>query len=54
MAMTVGRLEEYRTYNNQFCKRLFDYLSIVFSFQVRIFFPLHILISPFHINTFVT
>lgn len=33
MAATMERLEEYRTHNNQFCKRLFDYLSIMFTAQ---------------------
>ncbi|KAI6119811.1 exocyst complex component Sec3-domain-containing protein [Pisolithus croceorrhizus] len=29
MAATMERLDEYRTYNTQFCKRLLDYLSIM-------------------------
>jgi exocyst complex component 1 len=35
MAATMERLEEYRTYNAQFCKRLYDYLSVMFTTQVR-------------------
>ena len=34
MAATMERLEEYRTYNTQFCKRLHDFLSIMFTAQV--------------------
>ncbi len=34
MAATMERLEEYRTYNTQFCKRLYDFLSIMFTAQV--------------------
>ncbi|RPD57026.1 hypothetical protein L227DRAFT_578216 [Lentinus tigrinus ALCF2SS1-6] len=33
MAATMERLEEYRKYNAQFCKRVYDYLSIVFTAQ---------------------
>ena len=33
MAATMERLEEYRQYNNQFCKRLMDFLSIIFTAQ---------------------
>ncbi|KAI0271421.1 exocyst complex component Sec3-domain-containing protein [Gloeopeniophorella convolvens] len=33
MAATMERLEEYRTHNAQFCKRLYDYLSIMFTAQ---------------------
>ncbi|KAG6885399.1 hypothetical protein C0993_002132 [Termitomyces sp. T159_Od127] len=33
MAATMERLQEYRTYNAQFCKRLFDFLSIMFTAQ---------------------
>lgn len=33
MAATMERLDEYRGYNAQFCKRILDYLSIVFSAQ---------------------
>ncbi|KAF9229108.1 hypothetical protein BS17DRAFT_771038 [Gyrodon lividus] len=29
MAATMERLDEYKTYNAQFCKRIFDYLSIM-------------------------
>lgn len=35
MAATMERLEEYRTHNIQFCKRLYDYLCIMFTTQVR-------------------
>jgi hypothetical protein len=34
MAATMERLDEYRTYNAQFCKRIFDYLSIMIIAQV--------------------
>jgi len=34
MAAGMERLSEYRTYNSQFCKRIFDYLSIMFTAQV--------------------
>lgn len=34
MAATMERLDEYRTHNAQFCKRLNDYLSIMFTAQV--------------------
>ena len=34
MAAGMERLSEYRTYNSQFCKRVFDYLSIMFTAQV--------------------
>jgi hypothetical protein len=30
----MERLQEYRTHNSQFCKRLFDFLSIMFVAQV--------------------
>ncbi|KAF8578441.1 hypothetical protein K439DRAFT_1638802 [Ramaria rubella] len=33
MAATMERLEEYRTHNSQFCKRLHDFLQIMFSVQ---------------------
>jgi exocyst complex component 1 len=36
MAATMERLQEYRTHNAQFCKRIFDYLSLRFTVQVRI------------------
>jgi exocyst complex component 1 len=39
MAATMERLEEYRTYNAQFCKRLYDYLCIMFTAQVRPYSP---------------
>ncbi|KAF8913023.1 exocyst complex component Sec3-domain-containing protein [Gymnopilus junonius] len=35
MAATMERLQEYRTYNSQFCKRLFDFLSIMFIAQSK-------------------
>jgi hypothetical protein len=35
MAAGMERLSEYRTYNSQFCKRVLDYLSIVFTAQVH-------------------
>jgi hypothetical protein len=35
MAATMERLEEYRTHNAQFCKRLYEYSSIMFTAQVR-------------------
>ena len=34
MAATMERLEEYRLHNTQFCKRLYDYLCIMFTTQV--------------------
>jgi len=37
MAATMERLDEYRTHNAQFCKRVFDYLSIVCAAQVNYF-----------------
>ncbi|KAL4069753.1 exocyst complex component Sec3-domain-containing protein [Scleroderma yunnanense] len=36
MAATMERLDEYRTYNSQFCKRIFDYLSIMIVAQSKI------------------
>ncbi|KAG6887860.1 hypothetical protein C0995_012111 [Termitomyces sp. Mi166 len=33
MAATMERLQEYRTHNAQFCKRMFDFLSIMFTAQ---------------------
>ena len=36
MAATMERLSEYKTYNGQFCKRLFDFLSIMFTAQSRL------------------
>ncbi|PSR88832.1 hypothetical protein PHLCEN_2v4981 [Hermanssonia centrifuga] len=35
MAATMERLEEYRTYNSQFCKRLYDFLSIMCTAQSK-------------------
>ncbi|KZT30718.1 hypothetical protein NEOLEDRAFT_1126325 [Neolentinus lepideus HHB14362 ss-1] len=35
MAATMERLDEYRTHNGQFCKRIFDYLSIMFIAQSK-------------------
>lgn len=35
MAATMERLQEYRTYNSQFCKRVFDFLSIMIVAQVN-------------------
>ncbi|KDQ63382.1 hypothetical protein JAAARDRAFT_53605 [Jaapia argillacea MUCL 33604] len=35
MAATMERLNEYRTHNAQFCKRLLDYLTIMFTAQSR-------------------
>ncbi|KIJ46415.1 hypothetical protein M422DRAFT_140811, partial [Sphaerobolus stellatus SS14] len=34
IAASMERLEEYKTHNNQFCKRLHDYLQIMFGVQV--------------------
>jgi hypothetical protein len=36
MAATMERLDEYRTYNAQFCKRIFDYLSIMIIAQSKL------------------
>ncbi|KIK07465.1 hypothetical protein K443DRAFT_673379 [Laccaria amethystina LaAM-08-1] len=36
MAATMERLQEYRTHNSQFCKRLFDFLSIMFTAQGKL------------------
>lgn len=36
MAATMERLEEYRTYNSQFCKRILDFLTIMFTAQSNI------------------
>ncbi|KAF8807747.1 exocyst complex component, sec3 subunit [Phlegmacium glaucopus] len=36
MAATMERLQEYRTHNSQFCKRMFDFLSIVFVAQSKL------------------
>lgn len=35
MAATMERLDEYRTHNAQFCKRIYDYLSIMSVAQVN-------------------
>ncbi|KDR85366.1 hypothetical protein GALMADRAFT_234191 [Galerina marginata CBS 339.88] len=35
MAATMERLQEYRTYNSQFCKRMFDFLTIMFTAQSK-------------------
>lgn len=35
MAATMERLEEYRTYNTQFCKRLHDFLKIMCTAQAE-------------------
>lgn len=34
MAATMERLQEYRTHNSQFCKRIHDFLTIMFTAQV--------------------
>ncbi|KAF8898913.1 exocyst complex component Sec3-domain-containing protein [Infundibulicybe gibba] len=36
MAATMERLQEYRTHNAQFCKRIHDFLSIMFTAQSKI------------------
>ncbi|KAH8099365.1 exocyst complex component Sec3-domain-containing protein [Cristinia sonorae] len=36
MAATMERLDEYRTHNTQFCKRMFDFLSIMFTAQSKL------------------
>jgi len=35
MAATMERLQEYRTHNSQFCKRIHDFLTIMFTAQVN-------------------
>ncbi|KAJ3532638.1 hypothetical protein NM688_g7392 [Phlebia brevispora] len=35
MAATMERLEEYKTYNTQFCKRLYDFLSVMCTAQAK-------------------
>ncbi|KAJ3771437.1 exocyst complex component Sec3-domain-containing protein [Lentinula raphanica] len=35
MAATMERLQEYKTHNAQFCKRIFDYLTIMFTVQSK-------------------
>lgn len=34
MAASIERLNEYKTHNSQFCKKVFDFLNIEFKFQV--------------------
>ncbi|KAF9015545.1 exocyst complex component, sec3 subunit [Cyathus striatus] len=36
MAATMERLQEYRTHNSQFCKRMFDFLTIMFTAQSKL------------------
>ncbi|GBE77755.1 hypothetical protein SCP_0106370 [Sparassis crispa] len=36
MAATMERLDEYRTHNGQFCKRVLDYLTIMFTAQEKL------------------
>ncbi|KAF5375148.1 hypothetical protein D9758_000450 [Tetrapyrgos nigripes] len=36
MAATMERLQEYKTHNSQFCKRIFDFLSIMFTAQSKL------------------
>ncbi|KAF9270059.1 hypothetical protein L218DRAFT_888394 [Marasmius fiardii PR-910] len=36
MAATMERLPEYRTHNSQFCKRILDFLSIMFTAQSKL------------------
>lgn len=36
MAATMERLEEYRTHNSQFCKRMLDFLTIMFTAQANL------------------
>ncbi|KAF9447806.1 hypothetical protein P691DRAFT_670723 [Macrolepiota fuliginosa MF-IS2] len=36
MAATMERLQEYRTHNSQFCKRMYDFLSIMFTAQSKL------------------
>lgn len=35
MAAASERVGEYRTKASQFCKRIFDFLAIMFKYQVR-------------------
>lgn len=46
MAATMERLDEYRTYNAQFCKRIFDYLSIMIVAQVSVIIVLYGIPGP--------
>jgi len=34
MAASMQRLDEYRTYNQQFCQRILDFLSMMITYQV--------------------
>ena len=36
MAAAIERMSEYQTHNSQFTKRVFDYLLIMFKFQVSL------------------
>ncbi|TEB38979.1 exocyst protein [Coprinellus micaceus] len=36
MAATMERLQDYKTHNSQFCKRIFDFLSIMFIAQSKL------------------
>ena len=36
MAAANERVGEYQRYSTQFCKRLFDFLAVIFRFQVRL------------------
>lgn len=36
MAATMERLQDYKTHNSQFCKRMFDFLSIMFTAQSKL------------------
>jgi hypothetical protein len=36
MAATMARLQEYKTHNAQFCKRVHDFLSIMFTAQIQL------------------
>jgi hypothetical protein len=48
MAATMERLDEYRTHNAQFCKRIFDYLSIMCVAQVNRLFVVMDAMLMFH------
>ncbi|EGO30577.1 hypothetical protein SERLADRAFT_364519 [Serpula lacrymans var. lacrymans S7.9] len=41
MAATMARLDEYRTHNAQFCKRIFDFLSIMITVQSKVILDNH-------------
>lgn len=45
MAATMERLDEYKTHNSQFCKRMYDFLSISFVYQVRVWLALNVLVT---------